>query len=327
VAYTSIKTTGGWSTNTVTAAYDLLFRWQLKAMPLCRQFVDVRPEQVTHRGQSVTLQQNQFYSESDVVAALTALDEETDVTPTKLPATTSVTLTPTEHGFANLRTLKLKNRGMVDIDPVIAKAIGQHCGDTIDRKLQVKMRTGSNVRYSGNATAPSDVDNADVASAADIRFMKTKLFGASVLPNDGIFYTGLFHPDVVHDLRAATGSGTWRAPKEYVDPGEIYRGEAGEFEGVRFVQSPTLLWSADAEGTDKDGAGAGTARFTAYRSFVLGQEALAEAVVTEPHVVLSPQVDMLRRNQGIGWYGDLDFGIYRQESIYRLVSGSSIDPS
>ena len=317
MAYTSIKTTGGWSTNTVTAAYDLLFRWQLKAMPLCRSYVDVRPEQVTHRGQSVTLQKNQFYTEADVVAATTPLDEETDVTPVKLPATVPTVLTPAEFGFANLRTLKLKNRGMVDIDPVIAKAIGQHCGDTIDRVVQTKMRAGTQVYYAGAATSTATVAASHTAKAADIRKIVTKLRAQSVQPRDGVSFVGLFHPNVVHDLRSETGAGSWRSPKEYTDPGEIYRGEFGEYEGVRFVQSPTLNWAIDGD----DGVGAAV---NVYRSFVLGQEALAEAVVTEPHVVLSPQVDMLRRNQGIGWYGDLDFGIFRQEAIARLESASSL---
>jgi len=315
VAFTSIKTTGGWSTNTVTAAYDLYFRWQLKAMPLCRQFVDVRPQNPTHRGDSVTLQLNQYFDKAAVLAATTPLDEETDVTPRQLPATTKVTLTPTEYGDAVIRTIKLANRGMVPIDPVIGKAVGAHCGDVVDYLVQTALREGTQVYRAASRASTATVAAGDTLTANMIRLAVTKLEGNTVLPRDGQFYAGLVHPNVVFDLRTETGSGSWRVPKEYgSSQSDIWTGEIGEFEGVRFIKSSTLL-----RASDNDGASA----VNVYRSFILGQEALAEAVVVEPHTVLSPVTDKLRRFQGIGWYGDLDFAVYRNEAIVRLESATA----
>lgn len=342
MAFTSIATAGGWSTNTVTAAYDLFFRWELKSMPLCRQFVDVRPEEVTHRGQSVDIQLNSYFTRNDVLAAATPLGEETDVTPTKLPPTQKVTLTPAEYGFANVRTLKLKNRGMVDIDPVIGKAVGTHAGETIDYLLQTQMRLASNVIFGTNdagttATADSQLLAGSVGHkmrAKDIRTAVAKMRGNAVAPRDGEYYVCVAHPDVVMDLRTETGEAAWRAPNVYgQSQDDIWRGEIGAFEGARFVQSPTLLWGdvsalgdgADRDGADRDGGGAGTTLSYVYRSFLLGREALAEAVITEPHTVLSPQTDLLRRNTGLGWYADLAFKIFRQQAIYQLKHASSLD--
>ena len=61
-----------------------------------------------------------------------------------------------------------------------------------------------------------------------------------------------------------------------------------------------------------------------YRSFMAGQQALAEAVVEEPHVVIGPVVDRLMRQRPIGWYGVLGHAIYRQEALFRLENSSSI---
>jgi molybdopterin-binding protein len=61
-----------------------------------------------------------------------------------------------------------------------------------------------------------------------------------------------------------------------------------------------------------------------YRSFMAGQQALAEAVVEEPHVVIGPVVDRLMRQRPIGWYGVLGHAIYRQEALFRLETSSSI---
>jgi hypothetical protein len=61
-----------------------------------------------------------------------------------------------------------------------------------------------------------------------------------------------------------------------------------------------------------------------YRTFLAGQQALAEAVAEEPHVVIGPVVDRLMRFRPIGWYGVLGFKIYRQNALYRIESTSSI---
>lgn len=61
-----------------------------------------------------------------------------------------------------------------------------------------------------------------------------------------------------------------------------------------------------------------------YRTFLAGQQALAEAVVEEPHVVIGPVVDRLMRQRPIGWYGVLGHAIYRNEALFRIETGSSI---
>ena len=61
-----------------------------------------------------------------------------------------------------------------------------------------------------------------------------------------------------------------------------------------------------------------------YRTFVAGQQALAEAVAEEPHVVIGPVVDRLMRFRPIGWYGVLGFKVYRNNALYRIESTSSI---
>jgi N4-gp56 family major capsid protein len=61
-----------------------------------------------------------------------------------------------------------------------------------------------------------------------------------------------------------------------------------------------------------------------YRTFLAGQQALAQAVAEEPHVVIGPVVDKLNRFRPIGWYGVLGFKVYRDEALYRIESSSSI---
>lgn len=62
-----------------------------------------------------------------------------------------------------------------------------------------------------------------------------------------------------------------------------------------------------------------------FNTYFAGQQALAEAVAEEPHVVIGPVVDKLMRHRPIGWYGVLGHAIYRDEALYRVESTSSID--
>lgn len=76
------------------------------------------------------------------------------------------------------------------------------------------------------------------------------------------------------------------------------------------------------------GTVSGTITFTpvtkVYRTFFAGQQALAQAVAEEPHVVIGPITDKLQRFRPIGWYGVLGFKIYRNAALYRVESSSSI---
>lgn len=311
--YTSI-TTGGYSDNTVKGAYDLLFRWALNEMPQYRQFVDVRPQRPTMNGSSVTLELNNFFSEATVTAAKTPLSEEADVDATKMPATSTVVLTPLEYGFANVRTLKLANRTMVPIDPVIARAVADHMRKVVDELIQDEFANATNKQYSGSGNgAPADVTATDTLTADNVRQNVLNLRVRQSIPWFGDMYAVGCHPSVVYELRRETGSGGWRVPNEYGASQEnIWRGEIGAFEGARFVENARTRVTAD-----------GTSSAKVARTYFLGREALAEAVVTEPHVVLGPVVDRLLRFRPIGWYGDFDQAIFRNQSLIVNYSGSA----
>ena len=313
---TSIATAGGYQTTTVTAAYDLLFRKALIAFPQMRQFVDVRPSQVTHSGSSVRLQLDQPFSEAAVTAAKTALNEEVDPDTVQMPATKFVDLTPIEQGFYTKRTRKLANRTMVEIDPAIAWAVADNCVKVLDEIIQDRMIAGvatANTLFGAAGAAINLQTNASTLTALMVRKAVLKLRVAQSLPWDGQYYAAAVHPNVVYDLRSETGSGGWRVPNEYgAGQGNIWAGEIGEFEGVRFLENPRTRLAAD-----------GAASAVVHRSFFLGREALAEITVVEPGLVIGPYTDAFERFRKVGWYGDIGWSVFRQESEVLAYTGSS----
>jgi N4-gp56 family major capsid protein len=62
-----------------------------------------------------------------------------------------------------------------------------------------------------------------------------------------------------------------------------------------------------------------------FNTYFAGQQALAEAIAEEFHVVIGPVVDKLMRHRPLGWYGVGGWNIYRDEALYRVESTSSID--
>jgi N4-gp56 family major capsid protein len=84
--------------------------------------------------------------------------------------------------------------------------------------------------------------------------------------------------------------------------------------------------TAVTSGTVTSGA---TVTFThetrTFNTYFAGQQALAEAVAEEPHVVIGPVVDKLMRHRPLGWYGVLGHAIYRDEALYRVETSSSIN--
>lgn len=305
--FTSIATAGGWQTNTVKPAWDLAFRTALNILPTCRQFVDVRPQRPTHQGDSITLQLTQNHSEATITAAKTPLNEQADPDAVQHPSTQTVTLTPAEYGFLELTTAKLRNRSMVPLQPEVVRTVADHCGKVVDELLQDQMVLGTQVYRGGDKGTTGALTTGDTLTSKMIQLAVTKLRGNGAETRDGQFYGGIVHPNVVFDIRRESGPNGWRTPQEYMNDLKLYRGEFGEWEGVRFIQNARARKAND-----------GTTGATVYRSYILGREALAEAVVVEPGVEVSPIVDRFRRFVPVGWYGDLAFKIFRDAALVRL---------
>ena len=302
-------------TNLVQAAYDRYVEFALRSVPLVRDVADKKPVQQAMPGSSVVFQ---LYS--DLAKATTALSETTDPDAVALGNTTSVSVTLGEYGNSAIATRKLELFSLSDVDPAIANIIAFNMADSLDDIALTELRGGSNVIYSSNAsgavpTGTAGVTAANTIKSADVRKAIAKLRAGKAVPRQGEFYWVGIHPEVSHDLRAETGAGGWREAHVYNESGagNLWPGTIGTYEGAMFVESPRMYAATD---------GASSAKV--YRTILAGQQALAEAVAEEPHVIVGPVVDKLMRFRPIGWYGVLGFKRYREAALYRIESGSSI---
>jgi N4-gp56 family major capsid protein len=298
----------------VQKAYDRLVEFALRSQPLLRSVADKRPARQSMPGSSVVFQ---IYN--DMSKATTALSEQVDPDSVAIGTPTAITVTLNEYGNAVLTTRKLQLMSLADVDPAIANIVAFNMADSIDEIVQTELRGGTNVIYASNAsgvraTATTNVTAGHTLKAADIRLAVAKLRAGKAVARKGSLYWCAIHPEVSHDLRAETGAASWRLPHEYQSNAEIWAGEIGNFEGAYFIESPRLYNATD---------GGSSARV--FRTLLAGQQALAEAVAEEPHVVIGNVTDKLMRLRPIGWYGVLGFKRYREEALYRIESSSSIN--
>lgn len=310
--------------NAVQTAYDKYFEFALRAQPLFRAVADKRPHNLTAPGQSIVLERYQ-----DLAVATTPLTENTDPDSVAISNPSTVTLVMQEYGNPVLRTRRLFLTSLTDVDPAIANIVAYNMADSVDVVVQNELRTGTNViqrkagtvSYVTNGTGSTPVATTMVATdtfnSAIARLAPVKLRANKAMPRRGSLYWCAIHPEVAHDLRAESGATGWRDPHSYSAAGNIWAGELGTYEGAFYIETPRCYNAVDA------GTGDNTVR--RFRTYYAGQQALAEAVAEEFHIVAGPVVDKLARFRPLGWYGMAGWELYRQEALIRVETTSSIN--
>ena len=310
------------SLSTDQAAYDRLAYFALRSEMLFDQAADVQPTNQSMPGSSVI-----FTIFADLAEATSTLAEATDITPVAM-SDSQVTVTLAEYGNTINTTAKLRGTSFLDVDAAAANLIGYNAGDSIDKVVRDVLAGGDNVAYGGGGandpTGRTSVAADDILEANDVRKQTAALRAANVATFNG-YYMGYIHPDVSYDLRRETGNASWNAPHVNVDTMNIYNGEIGTFESVRFIETPRAKVFADASnGTSSTGT------IDVYCTHIMGRQALAKAYSQVdgngmvPKVVRGPVVDSLMRFNPIGWYWLGGYGRFREASLRRIESSSSI---
>ena len=307
-------------------AFDRLAYFALRSELLFDQAADVQPTQQSMPGSAVT-----FTIFADIAAATSTLNEVTDVTPTAL-SDSQVTVTLAEYGNAVVTTAKLRGTSFLDVDAAAANIIGYNAGDSIDQVVRDVLAGGQNVVYAtGGASDPTSratVGSDDTITANDVRKVVAQLRAANVATFNGA-YIGYIHPDVSYDFRSATDAAGFRSSVQYTNAMPFYQGEIGTFESVRFIETPRAKVFTNAS----DGSGSSTgssATVDVYCTHIMGRQALAKAhSITDgngsmPKIVRGNVTDLLMRLQPIGWYWLGGYGRFREASLRRIESASSI---
>lgn len=309
--------------NVTETAYNRHADFALRSTPVWMQVVDTKPNNQAMPGDVVV-----FTIHKDLSAlATTPLTETVDPDAVAPQAPTRVSVTLNEYGNATLETRRLQATAFTQPDQELAVIVGRNMIDTLDANIQAVADTSTNGialeggTIVGGSITVGSVTGTDKMTRAFASAAVTKLRDDKVIPFDGTgpvggegSYLAICHPDVLYDLMAENSANAWIGPHTYGgDTSNAYNGEVGSLAGARFLESVRVT-----TGTD----GASSAKV--YRSYFFGKQALAEAVAIDPHIVVGPVVDKLKRFQPLGWYGLLGWGLYRPQSLRKAYTSSSL---
>lgn len=200
------------------------------------QFAQKRPIP-KNGGQSV-----EFRQFGDLPKALTPLTEGVTPNGKKLSATAK-TATVSQYGDYVTISDKLD---LTAIDPVALEAvdvIGKQMGLTLDTVTRNKLHQGLQVMYAplrSSAGAETEVssrsklDKSAVLTVKLVQQARTELKAMNVPTFDDGCYVMIIHPYSAYDLKRDP---EWRKPHEYADTRQLYNGEVGMVDGVRFVEN------------------------------------------------------------------------------------------
>ena len=302
------------SVSSDTTAFEQLAYFALRSQPMFEMVCDVKSTNQSHPGAAV-----QFNIYNDLSQATSALTETSDVTAVALgDSTVSVTLA--EYGNAVTTTAKLRGTSFLNVDADAANIIGYNMANSLDNIVHGILVAGSNVLYGGDATATGELAAGDIITADLLRQCVANLRSASAPAFDGNVYVGFIHPDVSYDLRKATAVTDVIQHQIRQDAGAVRNGSIGTFGGVDFIETPRL----------DIGTNAGASNVDEYETIICGKQAMAKAASRaagfgeDPSVVFGPVTDSLRRFRTVGWYHLVGYGRFREASIRRIESSSSI---
>jgi len=302
------------SVSSDTTAFEQLAYFALRSQPMFEMVADVKSTNQSHPGSAV-----QFNIYNDLAQATSALTETSDVTAVALGDST-VTVTLAEYGNAVTTTAKLRGTSFLNVDADAANIIGYNMANSIDKIVQSVLVGGSNVSYGGDATSTATLAAADTITASLIRQAVAALRGDSAPTMEGGVYVGFIHPDVSYDLREDTAVTDVIQYQIRQDGSGVRMGSIGTFGGVDFIETPRIDFTADG----------GASTVDAYNTVICGKQALAKAhsrgagFGENPSVVFGPVTDSLRRFQTVGWYHLVGYSRFREASLQRIETSSSI---
>lgn len=302
------------SLSTVQIAFDKYAYFALRRKRFFDEVSSVKPADSNEKGSAVT-----FTKWTEMAVATTELSQTVDITPATM-ADSQVTVTLREYGNGIETTFKARATSYLDIDKDAANLVGYNAGSSQDDLARDVLVGGTNVIYPGTVVSRATVGPTNIATTAKLREMKAKLQSGSSEPLMDGYYRGFIDSKVFYDIKDATGESGWSYPHAQSMPEEIINGNMGVFDGVRWVVVPEVKTYANTGGSVQT--------VEVFVTLIVGDQSLAKAFAPLsgpfPKIIHGPVVDRLQRFEPISWLWLGGYGRFREESIYRLESSSSL---
>lgn len=297
-----------WSTNNLggfmySDELSDFLRTELQPMSRYRQFCDIKEGKGKGAGELFTWN---IYSDVATGASATGIDETESMPQTNFTITQG-TLTITEFGNSVPFSKKLDDLSKHPVKEVITKVLKHDARKTLDTAaynqfnatlLIVEATSGS----SATAVTVTTTGTAGSTNNVALRNTHVKLISDEMAERN---ITPFYQDDYFAIGRPTTFrvfKNDLEAIHQYVESGAqlIYNGEAGRYEGIRFIEQTNVASEGFSNGLT-DGV------------FFFGADTVAEAIV-EPEQIRGKIPTDYGRSRGVAWYYMGGFGISHNQT-------------
>ena len=200
---------------------------------------------------------------------------------------------------------------MFDLLDEQTKKLSKSYVKTLDSMLRDACLDTTNVIYGGQKTAAGDLTVDDVFDTIAIKDAVEALSNADAPKIDGEYYVCVATP---HQLRSIRDDKDWINVQAYAGAKEIFRGEVGMYEGVRFVETTQMPSLTAAEALAKYGV-----NIPLYEAVIFGENSFAYAEAL-PVEVRDNGVQDYGRKHGLAWYSIMGSGLIEEQNILMLLT-------
>ena len=187
--------------------------------------------------------------------------------------------------------------------------LGRDMALVLDSELRDTVRLGTNIVYGGGQTARANVTASDTFDTRVIKDAVETLETNNAPKWAGDHYVCFIHP---HQARGLRDDNDWINASLYAGATQIYTGEIGRYEDVRFISSTVLPNGANSAvdpntgdfvdiGYDANLDGAGSGGIDIYQAVFFGEYAFGHATAL-PVELRDNGVEDFGREHGLAWY-------------------------
>lgn len=306
----SSKNGGEVFTDAIRAVYSKEIEYQ--ALPVMRfyQFARRKTELGVERGLSITM------LTYDNLKLGGELEEMVDMKTQALSGSTK-SITVTEYGNATSASEKLIQSSFMDIMAESTQLLGRDYAMVVDRELRDAALSTTNIVYGGQKTDRASITATDVLDVAAIKDAVEILSTADAPKYGGTNWICFVHP---HQSRTLRDDPAWIKATNYGAPTQLFTGEIGSIDDVRFIETTMMCNGAAAKGSvsydetlvkgyeDEDG---NTNAENIYQAVLFGDAYYAMAI-SLPVELRDNGVEDFGRKRSLAWYSIFGVGLLHE---------------
>lgn len=306
----STKNGGVVFTDGIRAVYSKEIEFQ--ALPVMKfyQFAKKKTELGVDKGLSITM------LTYDNLKLGGALEEMVDMKTQALSGSTKQ-ITVTEYGNATSASEKLIQSSFDDIMAESTQLLGRDYATVVDRELRDAALDTTNIVYGGRKSSRANLTSTDVLDVAAIKDAVEILSTADAPKYGGTSWICFVHP---HQSRTLRDDPAWINASNYGAPTQLFNGEIGRIDDVRFIETTMMCNGAAAVNsvsydktlvkgyTDEE---SNTNAVDVYQAVLFGDAYYAMAI-SLPVELRDNGVEDFGRRRSLAWYSIFGVGLLHE---------------